>query len=98
MQPYLFGSVGTLQLEGGLEPSEWRVNDAVAYEVLRETAGLLTALLLARSRSNPGDHEARRELENHRRELLAVDGFDRKAVDRLTIRLSVRIQALRGTP
>ncbi|MGC5173339.1 hypothetical protein ACLQ2Q_22075 [Microbacterium sp. DT81.1] len=77
--------------------SAWRVNDVVAYEVMREVAGTLTAHLWNVARSG-GERavDARRELAQVRSELLAVDGYDRRAVDALTARLRARTPELPG--
>ena len=94
---YLFGSISRLRLEGALKQSPWRVNDAVASDSLRDIVASLTALLLALGRSSGSVDEALEELRGIRREVFLVDGFDRRATDRLAIRLNERIRELQGT-
>ncbi|KJL45005.1 hypothetical protein [Microbacterium trichothecenolyticum] len=75
--------------------SPWRVNDVVRYDRMRHNATTLTALLVAVARA--GDYEAepaRVELAGWRREVGAVDGFDRAAVAALTERIDLRIREL----
>ncbi|WP_344780370.1 hypothetical protein [Microbacterium kribbense] len=69
------------------------MNDVVAYDRLRAAATSLTALLLGSAL--PHD-VARAEVIQLRRDLLAVDGFDRTAVDELAGRVSERIRDLAG--
>lgn len=57
----------------------WRVNDIVAYDVMRELASSVQARLIDQVRD--GDESARTELLAVRRNTLAVDGYDRSAVD-----------------
>jgi hypothetical protein len=71
-----------------VEQSMWRVNDIVAYDVMRELSASLQARLLDRLRE--GDESARIELLEVRRATLAVDGYDRSAVDALTRQLQGR--------
>jgi len=75
--------------------SAWRVNDAVAYEAIRESATLLTSLLLQSSieRSGPSA-PALSELQQLQRDILDVDGHDRAAVNSLADRIAVRIAEL----
>lgn len=75
--------------------SAWRVNDALAFEVLRDAAARLTALLLPVARSGgPGAQEAWEEVQAVRLESLLVDGYDRRAVDGLAARLTARALTL----
>ncbi len=71
-----------------VEQSMWRVNDIVAYDVMRELSASLQARLLDRVRS--GDDSALTELREVRRTTLAVDGYDRSAVDAFTQQLQGR--------
>jgi len=75
--------------------SGWRVNDVVAYEAMRESATTLTALLLraANSRALAPD-DVLVELAELRRDVLAVDGYNRDAVSALTERITGRIRLL----
>lgn len=75
------------------EMSAWRVNDVVAYDRLREAATSLTAVLL--SSALPGD-AAQAEVIQLRRDLLAVDGFNRADIDELAGSVSERIRDLTG--
>lgn len=70
------------------EQSMWRVNDVVAYDVMRELAGSVQARLVERLRQ--GDGSARTELVDVRRATLAVDGYDRAAVDQYAQQLRLR--------
>ena len=54
-----------------VQQSRWRVNDIVAYDVMRELSGSVQARLLERVRS--GDDSARAELLEVRRTTLGVD-------------------------
>lgn len=77
--------------------SAWRVNDVVAYDVMLEVAGSLSALLLKVARAGGDDASAsRQELDEVRRVVLAVDGYDRGAVEALAGRLRARISGLSG--
>ncbi|MGC5224209.1 hypothetical protein ACPW96_16700 [Micromonospora sp. DT81.3] len=77
--------------------SAWRVNDVVAYDAMLEVAGTLTALLLNIARAGGDDAlTARRELAEVRHAVLAVDGYDRAAVEALATRLRARIGDLSG--
>lgn len=70
------------------EQSMWRVNDIVAYDVMRELSDSLQSRLLERVRK--GDDSARTELLEVRRTTIAVDGYDRSAVDAFTQQLQGR--------
>jgi hypothetical protein len=75
--------------------SPWRVNDVVAYDLMREAAARAMALLSAAAQSAEyGD--ARRELARLRREVLAVDAYDRAAVAGVSARIDQRIRELEG--
>lgn len=79
--------------------SPWRVNDAVAYDRMRDTATALWGLLLASARAGgPESSAARQELAALRDETLGVDAYDRNAVAALTTRLEDRIREFRRTP
>lgn len=66
-------------------PFAWHVNDVVAYDLMREAATRVQALLIdARSDS------AAEELLQVRRATLAIDGFDRAAIDAHTKTLERR--------
>ncbi len=71
--------------------SAWRVNDVVAYDRLREAVTSRTALLLGSAL--PHD-VARAEVIQLRRDVLAVDGFDRADVDEFARRIDDRIRDL----
>lgn len=68
--------------------SLWRVNDVVAYDVMRELASAVQSRLLELARG--GDESARAELIDLRRTTIAVDGYDRAAVDSFMQRLQQR--------
>lgn len=79
--------------------SPWRVNDAVAYDLMRATASELARLLLSRALDGGPDADAvRRELIEVRRAAARVDGFDRRAVDAMTARFRLRVAEASGTP
>jgi hypothetical protein len=71
-----------------VEQSMWRVNDVVAYDVMRELSASLQARLIGQVRD--ADESARVELLEIRRATLAVDGYDRSAVDAFTQQLQGR--------
>ena len=78
--------------------SPWRVNDAVAYDLMRATASELARALLSRALDGGPDSDAvRRELIEVRR-AARVDGFDRRAVDAMTARFRLRVAEASGTP
>jgi len=82
-----------------VQASAWRVSDAVAIEALREDSTTLMSLLLALSRSDgPGAATARQELDEVRRDVLSVDGYDRRTVEALTVQFRERIRVLRSAP
>ena len=70
------------------EQSLWHVNDVVAYDVMRELAGSVQSRLLELARD--GDESARAELIDLRRSTIAVDGYDRAAVEAFMRRLQQR--------
>lgn len=70
------------------EQSMWRVNDVVAYDVMRELSSSVQARLIDRVRD--GDESARAELLEVRSATLAVDGYDRSTVDAFTQELEGR--------
>lgn len=70
------------------EQSMWHVNDVVAYDVMRELAGSVQSRLLELARD--GDESARAELIDLRRSTIAVDGYDRAAVEAFQQRLQQR--------
>lgn len=70
------------------EQSTWRVNDIVAYDLMRELANSLQARLLERVRQ--GDEAAQAEMLDVRRSTNAVDGYDRAAVEMYTQQLQSR--------
>ena len=75
----------------------WRPDDIVAYEEMRDLAVETQTLLIAKARrGGAGAEDARAEATRLRRETVAVDGFDRKAVDDQTRRLALRLVALRN--
>ena len=78
------------------EMSAWRTNDVVAFDVMREAATTLTALLVNAARSALDPQTARGELAQLRRDVLAVDAYDRAAVAALASRVNVRIRQLSG--
>lgn len=57
-------------------PFAWHVNDVVAYDLMREAATRVQALLIAAHHDSAAD-----EMLEVRRATLAIDGFDRAAVD-----------------
>lgn len=78
--------------------SPWRVNDVVAYDLMREAAARAMALLSVAAQSGDSGHDARRELAQLRREVLAIDSYDRAAVATLAARIDQRIRELEGHP
>ena len=70
------------------QQSMWRVNDVVAYDVMRELSSSVQARLLERVRR--GDDSARDELLEVRRATLSVDGYDRVTVEAFTQVLQLR--------
>lgn len=81
------------------QASAWRVNDAVAMDAMREDSATLVALLLSIARSGgPNAATAREELSEIRRDVLSVDGFDRRTVDALSVQFRERIRVLRSAP
>jgi hypothetical protein len=70
------------------QQAKWRVNDVVAYDLMRELASSVQAHLIDQIRR--GDTSARNELLQTRRGTLAVNGYDRAAVDAHTQQLQQR--------
>lgn len=68
-------------------PSAWRVNDAIAYDEMRDRAIALASQLLQRAQQGSASLDSVISL---RVQANAVDGFDRAAVDRLTVELESR--------
>lgn len=59
-------------------PSQWRVNDAVLYDALRDEACVALAGLLVSG--EPHDASVADRIAQARSELFDVDGFDRDEV------------------
>lgn len=77
------------------EVSAWRANDVVEYDAMRESATMLTALLLQASNAGTsGGQEVRPDVAQLRKDVLAVDGYDRESVTALAARISSRIAEL----
>jgi hypothetical protein len=72
------------------------VNDVVAYDLMREAAARAMALLYAAAQSGDSGADARRELARLRREVLAVDAYDRGAVAAVAARIDQRNRELEG--
>ena len=70
------------------QQSMWRVNDVVAYDVMRELSSSVQARLLDRVRA--GDDSAWAELLEVRQSTLHLDGYDRARVDVYTQQLQLR--------
>lgn len=68
-------------------PSAWRVNDAIAYDEMRDRASALASQLLRRAQQSGASLGSVISL---RAQVNAVDGFDRAAVDLLTAELESR--------
>ena len=80
-----------------MHSSRWRVNDTVAYELMRAEAGILSRRLLDSIRDDDSVADAaRRELIGVRRDAARVDGYDRRAVDTLAARFRSRSAELSG--
>jgi hypothetical protein len=76
--------------------SAWRPDDIVAYEEMRDLAIAAQSILISRARRDLSQTTAARaEAARLHRETLAVDGFDRKAVDAQTRLLALRLAELR---
>ena len=77
--------------------SAWRANDVVEYDAMRESATMLTAVLLKASNAGAaGGREMQADIAQLRMDVLAVDGYDRAAVAELAARISSRIAELSG--
>jgi hypothetical protein len=72
----------------------WRVNDVVAYDVMRELSGSVQARLL--DRIQRGDESARTDLQDVRLATTHLDGYDRVKVDAYTQQLGLRAVELAG--
>lgn len=70
------------------EQSTWHVNDVVAYDLMRELSNSVQARLL--NLLQQGDPSAADSLSEVRRTTLAVDGYDRAAVDAYAQQLQQR--------
>ena len=76
------------------ELSGWRVNDVVAYDVMRESAVALATLLVRETRTASEPDRARGELAQLRQDVLTVNAFDRAAVAALAAQLEHRTRKL----
>ena len=77
--------------------SAWRSNDVVEYDAMRESATMLTALLVRASNSaTASGHEVQDDIAQLRKDVLAVDGYGRAAVAELAARIRSRIAELSG--
>lgn len=74
--------------------SPWRVNDVVAYDLMREAAARATALLTVAAQPENSNADAQNERARLRREVLAVHAYDRAAVATLAERIDHRIREL----
>lgn len=75
-----------------LEPSAWRTNDAVQFNVAREALNRATATLFeAADRGELDIDVAVTQAASLRLKLLAIDGFDRQAVDRFVDEINGRV-------
>lgn len=75
----------------------WRTNDTVAYDKMQERHTMLTHLLVnsARSAADPDAAAGlRAEMIRWKDDTLAVDGYDRQAIDTHAARIESRIQEL----
>lgn len=74
----------------------WRTNDTVAYDKMQERHTMLTHLLVnsARSAADPAAAGLRAEMIRWKDDTLAVDGYDRQAIDTHAARIETRIQEL----
>ncbi|MBO1740734.1 hypothetical protein [Leifsonia sp. TF02-11] len=70
------------------EQSSWHVNDVVAYDLMRELSSTVQSRLVENRRR--GDAAAHDELLEVRGATLAIDGYDRAAVDAYTQQLQRR--------
>lgn len=81
------------------ERSAWRANDIVAYDAVREAANLAIAAVLRLADEGAILHDrAVAEASVILRELLAVDAFDRPALDSLLERFRKRAAEYSGLP
>lgn len=79
------------------EISAWRVNDVVAYDVMRESATTLTALLVEDANFGAARVDiVTAEIAQWRHEVLTVPAYDRVAVTALAERIDSRIAELSG--
>lgn len=77
--------------------SRWRVDDVVAYDMMREAAVDAFALLGGAVEVDSSRAEsAKVELERLRREVLTVGAYDRSAVTALTSRIENLIRQYEG--
>lgn len=77
--------------------SPWRANDVVAYDLMREAATRAFALLHTVARAGGAEADAARdELARLRRDVLAVDAYDRAAVGALAFSIHGRMRELEG--
>lgn len=74
----------------------WRTNDTVAYDKMQERHTMLTHLLVNTARSTDPDNAAsiRAEMIRWKDNTLAVDGYDRQAIDTHAALIESRIQEL----
>lgn len=75
---------------------QWRTNDVVAYDSMRETLNAVMSELLDAVRAGgEGAAAAQDEIRRLRAATLTVDGYDRTAIDAAHARLAARLQELR---
>lgn len=80
--------------------TSWHVNDTVAYDSMQERHTMLTYLLitLARTASDTDAAVLRDEMVRWKNDTLAVDGYDRRAIDEHTALIDARVQELTAQP
>lgn len=81
-----------------LEPSAWRANDSVNFDLARDAVNTAVAMLYRLVDEGALSLDtANSEVAVMRRALLTIDGFDRDAIDSFSRRVSTRLESLEGT-
>lgn len=81
-----------------LEPSAWRANDSVSFDLARDAVNTAVAMLYRLVDEGAMTLDtANTEVAAMRRELLTTDAFNREAIENLTRRVSIRLSSLDGT-
>lgn len=77
------------------DASAWRVSDVVAFDLMRQAANAIVALLTAQNRERNDEASGHEEIVEVERRLRDIDGTDRAQVDVQLAEFARRLDELR---